>query len=60
MSTQDDIQELEYRRTKVIHAHQSSVANVVSGLSFVGACINYINTATTIWIGVLRFLKSMV
>lgn len=34
--------------------------SAVYGLGFIGAAIYFISTATTLWLGVLGFLKAMV
>lgn len=46
------------RRPRVIH--QSGPSGAVYGMGFIGACVYYIGTATTFWMGVLGFLKAIV
>ncbi len=58
MDAQENLHEKEYRKTRVIH--RGSTGNAVYGLGFVGACVYYIGTATTFWIGVLGVLKALV
>lgn len=40
--------------------HHHGAADAVYGLGFIGACIYFIGNATTFWMGVLGFLKSIV
>ncbi len=39
---------------------KSAPAGAVYGMGFIGAAIYFISTATSIWIGVLGFLKALV
>jgi hypothetical protein len=57
MTTQESPVEKDCRKPTVI---RRSSADAVYGLGFVGACIYYVSTATTFWIGVLGILKSLV
>jgi hypothetical protein len=45
-------------RTKVVH--KGSASDAVYGLGFIGACVYFIGTAATFWLGVLGFLKALV
>lgn len=42
------------------HHHNHSGGSAVYGLGFIGACVYYIGTAATFWLGVLGVLKAMV
>lgn len=42
------------------HNHHRGGGDAVYGLGFIGACIYFIGNATTFWMGVLGFLKSIV
>lgn len=42
------------------HNHYSKSSGAVYGLGFIGACIYFIGTAGTFWLGVLGFLKALV
>lgn len=57
MTSQESSTEKNCQKTKIYHQGGS---NVIYGLGFIGACIYYISTATTFWIGVLGVLKSIV
>jgi hypothetical protein len=54
MTTEHDCNEKKY-----VH-HQDGTAGALYGLGFIGACIYFIGSATTFWLGVLGFLKAMV
>jgi hypothetical protein len=41
-------------------AHHGGTSQAVYGLGFIGACIYFIGTAGTFWLGVLGFLKALV
>lgn len=59
MDTQEDTKK-EYRwRSRTDH-HRNDPSGALYGLGFIGACIYYISSATTFWLGVLGFLKSLV
>ncbi len=49
---------IEERKTRIIH--RSSTSDAVYGLGLIGACVYFIGTATTFWMGVLGFLKALV
>lgn len=57
MTTQEYPTEKNCQKTKVYHR---GGGEAVYGLGFIGACIYFISTATTFWIGVLGVLKSIV
>lgn len=40
--------------------HGSGSASAVYGLGFIGAVIYFISTATSLWMGVIGFLKAIV
>lgn len=40
--------------------HGSGAAGAVYGLGFIGAAIYFIGQATTLWVGVIGFLKALV
>lgn len=42
------------------HHHNHSGGGAIYGLGFIGACVYYIGTAATFWLGVLGVLKAMV
>ncbi len=58
MSTELNQAERDCRKPRVIH--QSGPSGAVYGLGFIGACVYYIGTAGTFWLGVLGFLKAIV
>jgi hypothetical protein len=58
MTTESNPTRQEARKTKVIH--QRGASEAVYGLGLIGAWIFYIGHATTLWIGVLGFLKGIV
>jgi hypothetical protein len=42
------------------NSHGSGPVSAVYGLGFIGAAVYFISQATTIWMGVLGFLKAIV
>lgn len=58
MSTELNQVERDCRKPRVIQ--QSGPSGAVYGLGFIGACVYYIGTAGTFWLGVLGFLKAIV
>lgn len=38
----------------------TKTANTIYGLGFIGAVVYYISTATSIWIGILGFVKAII
>ncbi|MBN1763541.1 MAG: hypothetical protein JW878_10810 [Methanomicrobia archaeon] len=40
--------------------HEGSPAGAIYGLGFIGAAVYFIGEATTVWMGVLGFLKALV
>ena len=58
MTTEPNLSEKVYQKTKVIHRGGASEA--VYGLGLIGAWVYFIGHATTFWLGVLGFLKGIV
>ncbi len=58
MTTETKLSEPEPRARKVIY--RNPAASPVYGLGFLGALVYYIGHATTLWLGVLGFLKAVV
>ncbi len=58
MDTENDRNERE--NCKPRHYSYNKTADAVYGLGLIGACIYFIGTAGTFWLGVLGFLKALV
>jgi len=57
----DDEKDLNERECcKPSHVHHGGSSGAVYGLGFIGACIYFIGSAATFWLGVLGFLKALV
>ncbi len=53
-----DTENKDFCKTRVVH--QGGASSAVYGLGFIGACVYFIGTAATFWLGVLGFLKALV
>ena len=57
-----DTEKVENKRENCKPAvyHRNGTSDAVYGLGLIGACIYFIGTAGTFWLGVLGFLKALV
>jgi hypothetical protein len=58
VSTEQNTSTMEKSRNKV--TYQRGASEAVYGLGTIGAAVYYIGHATTIWMGVVGFLKAIV
>ncbi|HAF62736.1 MAG TPA: hypothetical protein DCK95_10480 [Anaerolineaceae bacterium] len=58
MEEQKDFQKDECCKQK--RTYPQNTLGTIYGLGFIGACVYFIGTAATFWLGVLGFLKALV
>jgi len=58
MDTENDRIERENCMPK--NHYRGGTSGAIYGLGFIGACVYFIGTAGTFWLGVLGFLKALV
>ncbi len=58
MDNEKDLNEKECCKPRGYH--HGGTSGAVYGLGFIGACIYFIGSAATFWLGVLGFLKALV
>jgi len=59
MTTESNLNEKEYHRTKVIR-QTTGASEAVYGLGLIGAWVYFLSHATTFWLVVLGLLKGIV